>query len=278
LIGSTCGGYPGTYGYFEQDANTIAAWGVDSWKMDGCYNPNISAMPAQYAQFESFLLQTGRPILFSCSWPAYWQGNLEINYTLAANVCNLWRLFDDIQDDWGSVEGIIDFWGDHYEELRASQYPGAYNDPDMLIIGDNALNDIPSAQTQMSLWAIWSAPLFMSNDLRNITSWAKAILQNTEVIAINQDPLVVLGYRVMRSIGEAWCKNLANGDVAIALRNPDTVNSNTISIDLSLCGITTTSAAVRDVWAHANLPNAYYTISSTVPPRGTSLFRVTPLH
>jgi hypothetical protein len=99
-----------------------------------------------------------------------------------------------------------------------------------------------------------------------------------KVIAINQDPLVQLGYRVMRSVGEAWCKNLANGDVAIALRNPDTANAHTIAIDLSLCGITTATAAVRDVWAHANLPNANYTISANVLPRGTALFRVTPLH
>lgn len=38
--------------------------------------------------------------------------------------CNLWRLFDDIQDEWGSVESIIDFWGDHQEELAPSAGPG----------------------------------------------------------------------------------------------------------------------------------------------------------
>ena len=67
----TCGGYPGTLNHTQQDANTIAAWGVDAWKMDGCYNPDIAAMPAGYMAFEQLLNETGRPILFSCSWPAY---------------------------------------------------------------------------------------------------------------------------------------------------------------------------------------------------------------
>ena len=33
----TCGGYPGSLDYLELDAKTIADWGVDMLKMDGCY-------------------------------------------------------------------------------------------------------------------------------------------------------------------------------------------------------------------------------------------------
>ncbi|ESN90211.1 hypothetical protein HELRODRAFT_182708 [Helobdella robusta] len=33
----TCGGYPGSIYYLEADANTFAEWGVDYFKMDGCY-------------------------------------------------------------------------------------------------------------------------------------------------------------------------------------------------------------------------------------------------
>lgn len=33
----TCGGYPGTLGYAEVDANTFANWTIDSLKLDGCY-------------------------------------------------------------------------------------------------------------------------------------------------------------------------------------------------------------------------------------------------
>lgn len=52
--------------------------------------------------------------------------------------------------------------------------------------------------TQMAMWAIMAAPLFMSNDLRHITPEAKCLLQNKEVIAINQDPLGKQGYQLIK--------------------------------------------------------------------------------
>ena len=36
----TCGGYPGILGHLEEDAQTIADWGVDYIKVDGCYAGN----------------------------------------------------------------------------------------------------------------------------------------------------------------------------------------------------------------------------------------------
>jgi hypothetical protein len=33
----TCGGYPGSYGHIDTDAETFAAWKVDYLKLDGCY-------------------------------------------------------------------------------------------------------------------------------------------------------------------------------------------------------------------------------------------------
>lgn len=64
--------------------------------------------------------------------------------------------------------------------------------------------------TQMAMWAIMAAPLFMSNDLRDISPEAKGLLQNKEVIAINQDPLGKQGYQLtkVRSVGHS-----RNGEV-----------------------------------------------------------------
>jgi len=45
----------------------------------------------------------------------------------------------------------------------------------------------------MALWAILAAPLYMSNDLRNIRPEHKEILQNTRIIAVDQDPLGIQG-------------------------------------------------------------------------------------
>jgi alpha-galactosidase len=44
-------------------------------------------------------------------------------------------------------------------------------------------------KTQFALWAIFAAPLLMSNDLRNVPEASRQVLLNTEIIAVNQDPL-----------------------------------------------------------------------------------------
>ena len=56
----------------------------------------------------------------------------------------------------------------------------------MLIAGNFGLSH-SEEQTQFALWAIFAAPLFMSNDLRMISAESKEILQNREVISVNQD-------------------------------------------------------------------------------------------
>jgi alpha-N-acetylgalactosaminidase len=66
--------------------------------------------------------------------------------------------------------------------------PGSWNDPDMLIIGNYGLS-YEQSKTQMALWAMMSAPLIMSVDLREIKPYFKDILQNKNLIGINQDAL-----------------------------------------------------------------------------------------
>jgi len=65
----------------------------------------------------------------------------------------------------------------------------------MLIIGDFGLS-YDQSRAQMALWAIWSSPLYMSNDLRNLKPEFKKILQNKAVIAVNQDKNGIMGKRV----------------------------------------------------------------------------------
>lgn len=66
-----------------------------------------------------------------------------------------------------------------------------------LVIGNFGLS-MDQSRSQMALWAIMAAPLFMSNDLRTLNSGARAILQNKAVIAINQDPLGIQGKRLIK--------------------------------------------------------------------------------
>ncbi|XP_050416483.1 alpha-N-acetylgalactosaminidase [Patella vulgata] len=207
----TCGGYPGSEFYMEQDANTFASWGIDSLKLDGC-NSRIADMPFGYPIMEFYLNQTGRPILYSCSWPAY---TATPDYKAIAKSCNIWRNYNDIQDSWDSVSGIVEFYAANKLNFSQIAGPGHFNDPDMLIIGDFGLSH-NQERYQMAMWAIMASPLYMSNDLRRVPEDSKAILLNRNVIAINQDPLGVQGNRVIKQGDiEIWTRPLQGNSVGV---------------------------------------------------------------
>lgn len=97
----TCGGYPGSKGNEALDARTFAAWGVDYLKLDGCYN-QASAYQQGYSAMGKALRSQDRPIVYSCSWPAYLGSNETAKpwASVIAAGCNLWRNWDDIQCNW----------------------------------------------------------------------------------------------------------------------------------------------------------------------------------
>uniref|UniRef100_A0A0B7BCH9 Alpha-galactosidase n=1 Tax=Arion vulgaris TaxID=1028688 RepID=A0A0B7BCH9_9EUPU len=214
----TCGGYPGSKFTMDLDARTFAAWGIDSFKMDGCYS-STDDFTVAYPVMEFFLNKTGRPILFSCSWPAYQQSGTP-DYPRIANYCNIWRNYDDIDDSWDSVKQIIQYYGNNSGNFSAVAGPGNFNDPDMIVVGNKGLS--PSqAQAQMALWAIMASPLFLSSDLRNIDPASKDLILNKGVIALNQDPLGIMGTRVWQVINlQAWLRPVTPlGSYAVAILN-----------------------------------------------------------
>lgn len=219
----TCGGYPGTtLDTIQIDAETFASWEVDMLKFDGCYS-NASEKALGYPKMSQALNATGRPILYSCSWPAY-EGGLppKVNYTLLGSICNLWRNYDDIQDSWNSVLDIIEWYASNEDVLQPAAGPGRWNDPDMLITGDFGLS-YEQSKSQLAIWAILAAPLIMSNDLRSISEEAKELLQNRLLIYIDQDSLGKQGRRVAQvSSLEVWMRELVNEQYAVAVLNKGT--------------------------------------------------------
>jgi len=216
----TCGGYPGTKGYEEVDAQTFAEWGVDYLKLDGCYNDQQSYVTG-YPAAGAALQATGRDIVYSCSWPAY-LGSDETSKPFQAMVdsgCNLWRNWDDIQCSWGSLSSIIDHWGKYASSLQATAGPGHWHDMDMLLIGNGCIST-DEEKTQMAIWSISASPLIMGNDLRSVPDVSKAILQNTDAIAVSQDSLGKMGGRITGDVNQqVWARELSEGKVAVALYN-----------------------------------------------------------
>lgn len=62
FFSKTCADYPGSLGYLETDAKSLAEWEVDFIKMDGC-NVETDKMVDGYIEFGRLMNATGRPIM-----------------------------------------------------------------------------------------------------------------------------------------------------------------------------------------------------------------------
>ncbi|CAK5079164.1 unnamed protein product [Meloidogyne enterolobii] len=284
---ATCEGYPGTWGHLNEDATSFADWKVDYLKLDGC-NLNASLMAKQgYMAMGQELNKTGRPIVYSCSWPAYLlfsHQQKDINYTLIGENCNLWRNFDDIERSWTSILKTIDFYIKYQDIYRKAQGPGRWNDPDMIIVGNTEIT-VAQSRVQMAIWAIWSAPLIMSNDLRTLLPEHREILLNPRIIAVDQDPLGIFGrmvyneksvYVFVKEMTPAIpSRNLYSYAVAVLNYGTNPVQFTT---DLKSIGLTNKAGySVQELWNGTNLghfsPSTVYNI--TLEKNDVAIFKAT---
>ena len=262
---ATCSrmGFPGGLDHEDQDARLFASWGVDYLKYDNCNNQGRNAIQ-RYTRMRDALAATGRPIVFAiCEW-----GSTQ-PWRWAPSVGNLWRTTNDIGDNWGTVLTIIR----QNSVLAPYAKPGAWNDPDMLEVGNGGMTDT-EYRTHFSLWAMMSAPLLIGSDLRTASPTTLSTLTNSAVIAVDQDPLGRQAY-VVRNHGGQWVfsKVLANGDRAVALFNENgaaaTITTSAAQVGMNAAG----TYALRDLWSGTGTTTTG-TISATVPAHGTVVYRV----
>ncbi|MGH2883564.1 MAG: glycoside hydrolase family 27 protein, partial [Solirubrobacteraceae bacterium] len=216
---TTCARYPGSFGHEAQDAAAFASWGVDLVKYDRCnipYDdfPGESEQQVQqtlYTRMSNALKATGRPIVFSMCNPD--PGDDPWEY--GAPIANMWRTSTDIQDNFGSMLANFEATVGHFADAG----PGAWNDPDLLQIG-NGGSSLSDYTTEFSLWAEVAAPLIASTNLATLTHSELAIYENPNVIAVDQDPLGRPGVPIS-SAGGLWVlsKELSGGGRAVVLFN-----------------------------------------------------------
>jgi alpha-galactosidase len=297
----TCQGRPGGL-YFEQvDADTYTSWKVDYLKYDNCFARGQGAVQLRYQRMHDALNQTGVPLFFSmCEWgvedPALWAGPIG----------NSWRTTQDIEANWDSIVLCLD----ENDKWHDQAGPGGFNDPDMLQVGNGDLT-IPEQRAHFTLWCLVKAPLLLGNDLRNMTQDIMGIITNEEVIAWNQDPLGIQGYKrwsssadnhqtddheVVTARGggtrgattklddsdgpvEVWAGDLSGGDVAVVLFNRSKKERIITAVfqDIGICSCCTKAVMVRDVWAHQDLGLHQMNISATVGSHDVVAFRLTPI-
>ncbi|QFU90534.1 NPCBM/NEW2 domain-containing protein [Amycolatopsis sp. YIM 10] len=256
-------GIPGSHGHEEQDAKLFAAWGVDYLKYDNCNNQGLDAKQ-RYSAMADALRATGRPIVFAiCEW------GITKPWNWATGIGHSWRTMIDMNDSWSRLLTVLK----QNMGLAGHAGPGGWNDPDLLMAGNGGMS-ATEYRSQFTLWATMAAPLLISTDLRKAGSQTLDLLRNPDVIAVNQDPLGIQGAPIRSQDGtHVFVKPLANGDRAVVLFN-ETDTARRISTSATEAGLPqATGYRLRDVWTHQDAHTAG-TISATVPPHATRMYRV----
>jgi alpha-galactosidase len=268
----TCQKRPGSKNYEQIDAETYASWGVDYLKEDSCYSLSHDREESlqDYSVMRDALNSTGRPIYFSlCGWHEWYAPPGQ-------SLGNSWRIAND-DTDWSTVLTSIN------ANANLSEYagPGGWNDPDMLI-GTGYFN-LTNAQsrTQFSMWAVMAAPLLIGSNLLNMSSYEFETITNTEVIAVDQDPMGIQGIRLVGADlfaaipgSNIWGRPLQNGAWAVCFLNNHPMNA-TLTCDqacFAKMGFTSGTLSVRDLWAHEQVGfiTPPFTYGTRVPGQGAS--------
>jgi alpha-galactosidase len=128
-------------------------------------------------------------------------------------------------------------------------------------------------RTHFSLWAMLAAPLIVGNDVRTMTDQTRAILTNSDVIAVDQDRVVAQA-TALPGDNRVLVKPLADGGVAVAFVNPDAAPA-TLTTTASAVGLRAASCyTVRDLWAHTNGHSAGDITAAAVPSHGVVMLRI----
>lgn len=220
-----------------------------------------------------------KPIVFSiCEWgrnfPWNWGGHAG----------NLWRTTHDIRPTWISVLGIYEFNVLLYKHART----GAWNDPDMLEVGNGELT-FEENKTHFTLWCMMAAPLILGNDIRSFINAdgtvdteneTYRILTNKELIAVDQDVLGVQCRRIKTNGAEdVLVKPLVNDEFAVCFFNKASSKSrmsHSIKDIVSRTFVTTSLAdeyIIRDLWSGEETVSSDI-IEADVPGHGIRIFKV----
>ena len=281
---NTCGSYHGgdkngegvgLYGHDQQDCDFFFKdLGFDFIKVDFCggdpvHNKDGLDLDEQqrYTAIANAIKNTGRTDVRMniCRWayPGTWVNDAGFS----------WRTTGDIFPSWESVKGIL------AENLYMSAYSskGHYNDMDMLEVGVNKWGNTlttEEAKTHFGMWCIMNSPLLIGCDMKNLSKNNLNLLKNTELIALNQDPLYQQAYLACK-VNDCYImvKDIEKANDtkrAFAIYNPNDVEKTvTLSFkDIDLAG----NVALRDLFAKSDVGTFAETYEVAVPKHGTKIY------
>jgi len=282
----TCGGFTGSWDHEAQDAATFAEWGFDFLKYDWCSysekakDKSLEELQKPYLKMSAILKQLRRDIVFNfCQYGMgdVWEWGAEAGG-------NCWRTAGDLGFELDRFYGVARRNAEHWPCAK----PGAWNDPDYLLIGyvgNAAKMGEPVACTlspneqysYMSLWSMMAAPLFFSGDMTRLDAFTLNVLCNPEVIAINQDPLGKQGHPVVVREAEdieIWSKPLEDGSLCAGLFNLSE-GPQDIAVAWNEIGVTG-KQRIRDLWRQSDLGVFDETFKAPLGRHDVLLIRLCP--
>ena len=258
----TIGVGSGLMGHDRKDLKLMLNdWNYDFIKVDWCGGDWLGLdEESRYTQIANIIKEIKPETVFNiCRW--------EFPGTWALQIADSWRISGDITNTFSSVMHIVDLNADLWKYAS----PGHVNDMDMLQVGRGMSYE--EDKTHFTMWCMMNSPLLAGNDLRNMTQETIDILTNTDVIALNQDPLVYQARRVVdHGDLEVWAKPLIStmsGKVAVTLLNRSN-KKETMSLDINTVGLDAAQGfTYRDLWSKRNFSTTTKeTLQFEVPAHG----------
>ncbi len=260
--------------YYDSIFRLYASWGVDFVKVDDL------SFPYHKEEIEAVrraIDKCGRPMVFSTS-----PGETPVDQAshVAANA-NMWRIAADFWDKWHAL--------DHGFDLAAKWQgvagPGQWPDGDMLPLGRIGIRCVGKDRmtrftkdeqvTLMSLWALMPSPLMLGGHQPDNDPWTLSLITNSDMLAINQDPLGKPGRRVsQKDRTEVWVRDLKDGGKAVGLFNRGETDA-TVTLNAGEAGLLENGPyQIKNVWTGkiVDMPGAE--IAIPVPKHGAVLLKI----
>ena len=275
---------PAAQAYYDSIAALYAAWGVDLIKVD-C----ISSHPyrgGEIRMLSEAIRKTGRPIVLSLSPGAAPLEKIDEMRKYA----QMWRISDDVWDIWHSdvpyPQGLGDQFANILKWIGKSQ-PGGWPDADMLPLG--YLGPAPGwgkprqsrlthgeQQSLMTLWAIFPSPLMIGGDLTAADAWTKALLTNTEVIAVDQRSTANRAAIVTDQVIALVAESADDKRTYLAVFNRGSALAD-IHYTWKELGLTGREYALRDLWNHLETGKSE-SLNAKLEPHACLLYRATKVY
>jgi alpha-galactosidase len=283
----TCAGYEGSFEHEALDAKTFAEWGFDFLKYDWCSygekaggNALEHLMKPYQVMFAELLKQDRDIVLNLCQ---YGMGDV---WKWGGQVGHCWRTTGDLGLEQAGI--LPGFYSIGISNARHFEYakPGAWNDPDYILIGwvgsaftggeGEKTSLTPSEQySYMSMWCLMAAPLIFSGDMAKLDAFTLNVLCNSEVIDIDQDPLGKQA-RILRQNETEMIlvKDLEDGSKAVGLFNLN-FTPQTMSVSLQELGLAGRHR-VRDLWRQKDLSVVEDKFTAEINRHGVAMIRLFP--